>query len=91
MTNRTFHGARKDVSTASEARRLRLDFNRVQRRLTALYGHNDAQAESVELLHKADRIARELQSIRADSVHAVEVKLKVALNLAEDRIDRTPQ
>ena len=84
---KSFQNAREYLSPAQEARRLRLEFNRLQRRLGSLDGRDGADAESSALWSRVDRIARELGAIRADSVHAVEAKLKVALDMAGDRID----
>jgi hypothetical protein len=82
-----FQIARDYVSPSQEARRLRLEYNRLQRRLTALAGSIGQEAESDSLWSRVDRVARELGAIRADSVHAVESKLKVALDLMGDGID----
>jgi hypothetical protein len=84
---RSFQNARKYLSPAVEARRLRLEYNRLQRRIGMIDGHAGAEAESSALWSRVDRIARELGAIRADSVHAVEAKLKVALDMAGDKID----
>jgi hypothetical protein len=84
---RSFQGARAYVSPAVEARRLRLEYNRLQRRLDALQGRSGTEDESDALWGQVDRIARELGLIRADSVHAVESKLKVALDLMGDAVD----
>jgi len=84
---RTFQPVREYASPAVEARRLRLEYNRLQRRLTALEGRDDTEIESDALLIHIDRIARDLGLIRADSVHAVESKLRVALDLIGDGVD----
>jgi hypothetical protein len=84
---RSFQNAREYVSPSAEARRLRLEYNRLQRRICTIDGNAGAEAESSALWSRVDRIARELGAIRADSVHAVEAKLKVALDMAGDRID----
>jgi hypothetical protein len=86
-----FQIPRDYVSPTQEARRLRLEYNRLQRRLTSLAGRVDAEvkAESDALWRRVDRIARDLGAIRADSVHAVESKLKVALDLMGDDVDET--
>jgi hypothetical protein len=77
------------TTPAHAARRLRIRYNRLQRRLSALTGRNNAEAEFDALRSQVDHIARELGAIRADSVHAVESKLKVALDLADEHIDET--
>jgi hypothetical protein len=87
--NKTFRNARENVSTAVEARRLRFEYTRLRRQLTALRGRSDAKVASTVLRSRVDHIARVLGSIRADSVHAVESKLKVALDLADGGIDQT--
>ncbi len=84
---RAFQPAREYPSPAAEARRLRLEYNRVQRRLTALKGRGGTEGESDALWTHIERIARELGLIRADSVHAVESKLRVALDMMSDGID----
>jgi hypothetical protein len=84
---RSFQAARACLSPAVEARRLRLEYNRLQRRLEALNGRSGAEVESDALWSQIDRVARELGLIRADSVHAVESKLKVALDLMGDGVD----
>jgi hypothetical protein len=81
-------GASKYVSPAIESRRLRLNYDRLKRRLTSLEGCDGAEAEAVELRDRVDHIAWELGSIHANSVKAVESKLKVALDLADGRIGR---
>ena len=86
---RSFQPAREYPSPAIEARRLRLEYNRLQRRLAALDGRSGAEAESDALWTHIERIARELGLIRADSVHAVESKLRVALDLIGDGVDET--
>ena len=85
----TYRSAGKSITPAHAARRLRYAYNSLQRRLSALSGRKNAEAESDALRHQVDEIARNLGAIRADSVHAVESKLKVALDLADDRIDET--
>ena len=82
-----FQIPRDYVSPTQEARRLRLEYNRLQRRLTVLAGGVGEEAESDALWSRIDRVARELGAIRADSVHAVESKLKVALDLRGDGVD----
>jgi len=82
-----FH--KENVSTASEARRLRFEYNRLQRLIITLYGTNTSDLESNALQDRVDQIARDLVSIRADTVHAIESKLKVALDLADNRIGKT--
>jgi hypothetical protein len=84
---RSFQPAREYPSPAIEARRLRLEYNRIQRRLTALDGRSGTEGESEALWTHIERIARELGLIRADSVHAVESKLRVALDLIGDGVD----
>jgi hypothetical protein len=84
---RSFQPARAVVSAAAEARRLRLEYNRLQRRIEALSARGAADAESEALSLQIERVARELGLIRADSVHAVESKLKVALDLIGDGVD----
>lgn len=86
---RNFQPVREYLSPAVEARRLRLEYNRLQRRLTALEGRSGTENESDALWSHIDRIARELGLIRADSVHAVESKLRVALDLMGDGVDET--
>jgi hypothetical protein len=84
---RSFQGARAYVSPTAEARRLRLEYNRLQRRLDVLQGKDGTEGESDALWVQIERTARELGLIRADSVHAVESKLKVALDLMGDGVD----
>jgi hypothetical protein len=84
---RTFQPVRDYASPAVEARRLRLEYNRMQRRLGALEGRSGTEDESDALWTHIERIARELGLIRADSVHAVESKLRVALDLMGDGVD----
>ena len=84
---RSFQAARAYVSPAIEARRLRLEYNRLQRRLDGLQGREGTEAEADALWTQIERIARDLGLIRADSVHAVESKLKVALDLMGDGVD----
>jgi len=84
---RSFQAAREYVSPTVEARRLRLEYNRLQRRLTALDGRAGTETESDAIWGQVERIARELGLIRADSVHAVESKLKVALDLMGDGVN----
>jgi len=86
---RTFQPVREYHSPAVEARRLRLEYNRMQRRLSALEGRDGTEGESDALWIHIERIARELGQIRADSVHAVESKLRVALDLMGDGVDET--
>ena len=86
---RSFQAAREYQSPAAEARRLRLEYNRLQRRLSSLEGRNGTEGESDALWQQVERIARDLGLIRADSVHAVESKLKVALDLMGDGVDET--
>lgn len=86
---RSFQPVREYPSPAIEARRLRLEYNRLQRRLTALDGRSGTESESDALWSHIERIARELGLIRADSVHAVESKLRVALDLMGDGADET--
>jgi len=83
----SFHSARTYVTPAIEARRLRLEYNRLQRRLDALQDQNGTEQEAVALLSQVERVARELGHIRADSVHAVESKLRVAMDLMDDGVD----
>jgi hypothetical protein len=77
----SFLATREYSSPTSEARRLRLEYNRLQRRLGALDGKDDAAAEIESVKVQVERVARELAHVRADSVHAVEAKLRVALDL----------
>ena len=84
---RTFQPVREYPSPAIEARRLRLEYNRLQRRLTALEGRAGTEGEADALWSHIERIARDLGFIRADSVHAVESKLRVALDLIGDGAD----
>lgn len=86
---RSFQPAREYASPAAEARRLRLEYNRLQRRLGALRGANETEGESGVLKGQVERIARDLGSIRANSVHAVESKLRVALDLMSDGVNET--
>lgn len=88
-SKRSFQAARAYLPPAVEARRLRLEYNRLQRRLTALDGRDGSKTEADALCSQVDRIARELGLIRADSVHAVESKLRVALDMISDGIDET--
>ena len=81
---RSFQPAREYVSPAVEARRLRLEYNRLQRRLSGLQNGGD---EAEAILAQVDRLARDLGLIRADAVHAVENKLKVALDLMGDGVN----
>jgi hypothetical protein len=75
------------MSPAIEARRLRIEYNRLQRRLIKLDEHPGTETEANKLRDRVDHIARNLGAIRANSVHAVESKLKVAV----DKIDKTTQ
>ena len=84
---RSLQSPRAYATPAAEARRLRLEYNRLQRRLEALHGRNGTESESDALWTQIDRVARELGLIRADTVHAVECKLKVALDLMGDGVD----
>jgi hypothetical protein len=84
-----FQIPRDYVSPTQEARRLRLEYNRLQRRLTVLADRTGGETESDALWGRVNRVARELSAIRADSVHAVESKLKVALDLMGDGVDET--
>lgn len=77
----SFLETRDYASPTSEARRLRLEYNRLQRRLGALDGKDDAKSEIDALKAQVDRTTRELAQVRADSVHAVESKLRVALDM----------
>ena len=86
---RAFQPVREYMTPAAEARRLRLEYNRLQRRLGALEGRVGTEGESDALWGQVDRIARDLGLIRADSVHAVESKLRVALDLMGDGVDET--
>lgn len=86
---RAFQGARACPSPATEARRLRLEYNRLQRRLDGLQAQSGAEQEAQAIKSQVERIARELGLIRADCVHAVESKLKVALDLMDDGVDET--
>lgn len=86
---RSFQTPREAQSSAAEARRLRLEYSKMQRRLAALAGHSGPREEAETLRGHMERIARELGLIRADSVHAVESKLRVALDLLGDDIDET--
>jgi hypothetical protein len=86
-THEIFH--KENVSPASEARRLRFEYNRLQRRIITLYGVNISDSESNALRNRVDQIARDLGSIQADTMGAVESKLKVALDLVDGRIDKT--
>ncbi len=76
---RSFQADRAYLPPAVEARRLRLEYNRLQRRLAALKGDDGTEGDA--LWRQVERIARELGLIRADSVHAVESKLRVALDM----------
>jgi hypothetical protein len=80
----SFLATREYTSPTSEARRLRLEYNRLQRRLGALEGKDGAAGEIEGLRAQIERTARELSQVRADSVHAVEAKLRVALDLKAD-------
>ena len=82
-----FQPARECISPAIEARRLRLEYNKLQRRLDVLHARSGAEEEVVAIWAKVERITRDLGLIRADSVHAVESKLKVALDLIGDGVD----
>jgi hypothetical protein len=85
---RAFQAERAGLPSAVEARRLRLEYNRLQRRLAAAQAEQ-AAAEADALLRQVERIARELGLIRADSVHAVESKLRVALDMMAGGGDET--
>jgi hypothetical protein len=89
--NRTRQDIVEYESPAIGARRLQLEYSRLQRQIIAVHDINDTEAETDALRRRVDLIARDLGSIRADSVHAVESKLKVALSLAYDRIDKASQ
>jgi len=67
----SFHSARTYVTPAIEARRLRLEYNRLQRRLDALQTRTEPNRRRRAVV-PVERVARELGHIRADSVHAVE-------------------
>jgi hypothetical protein len=54
-----------------------------------LYGLNTSDSESNALRNRVDQIARDLGSIQADTMDAVESKLKVTLDLADNRIGKT--
>ena len=86
---RNFLPARESQSPAVEARRLRLEYNRLQRSLKPLRGQDGATSDADALMRHIERIARELGMIRADTVHAVESKLRVALDLMGDDVDDT--
>jgi hypothetical protein len=86
---RAFQAERAYLPPAVEARRLRLEYNRLQRRLAAAQAAQGAAAEADALLRQVERIARELGMIRADSVHAVESKLRVALDMMGGGGDET--
>ena len=75
-------------SSSKRARRLRLEFSRLQRRLCGMAGDADPDADAAR--RHRDRIARELGLIRADSVHAVESKLRVALDLMGEEVEDAP-
>ena len=79
--------ARENASTATEARRLRLEFNKLQRRLDGATSLGEKAPETGALREHVERVARDLTSIRADSVHAVESKLRVALDMIGDAVD----
>ena len=83
---RDFTSVRTLLPPAVEARRLRLEYNRLQRqrRLAASVEREFVDSEAGALLTQIERIARELGLIRADSVHAVESKLRVALDMMAD-------
>jgi len=87
----SFLATREYASPTSEARRLRLEYNRLQRRIGALEGKDDAASEIEGLRTQVERIARELSQVRADSVHAIETKLRVALDLKGDTGEATSQ
>jgi len=86
--NRTRQDVAEYESPAIGARRLQLEYSRLRRHFVAVHDGNGTEAETDALRRRVDHIARDLGSIRADSVHAVESKLKVALSLAEARIDK---
>ena len=83
----SFQATREYASPTSEARRLRLEYNRLQRRLGALEGKDGAQPEIEAVRAQVERVARELSQVRADSVHAVEAKMRVALDMKGDASD----
>lgn len=87
----SFQASREYVSPTAEARRLRLEYNRLQRRRGALDGKDDAAGEIDGLKAQIERVARELGQVRADSVHAVEAKLRVALDLRGETGDPATQ
>ena len=80
----SFLETRAYASPTAEARRLRLEYNRLQRRLGALEDKGGAGMESDALKLQVERVARELAQVRADCVHAVEAKLRVALDMRGD-------
>jgi glycerol-3-phosphate O-acyltransferase len=79
------------LSPTLEARRLRNEYNRVQRRLSILHDRRGGETESNNLRTRVDHIARDLGLIRADSAHVIESKLKVAIDLADDKINKSTQ
>ena len=86
---RSFQADRAYLPPAVEARRLRLEYNRLQRRLASLKGRDGCESEIEALSRQVERTARELGLIRADSVHAVESKLRVALDMITAGGDET--
>jgi hypothetical protein len=86
---KSFQPLREGQTSASEARRLRLEYGKLARRLAAIADQPEMEAEAQTLRGHVERIARELGLIRADSVHAVESKLKVAMERIGDLVDET--
>ena len=79
--NPSFLATREHASPTSEARRLRHEYNRLQRRIDALQGGEAAAVEIKGLKAQVERTARELGRVRAVSVHAIEAKVRVALDM----------
>ena len=88
---RAFQGSRAFVSPTADARRLRLEYNRLRRRISALEGVEGAEGEIEGLKSQIDRVARDLSLVRADGFHAVEAKLRVALDMRGDAYEPAAQ
>ena len=76
---------RARTGSAAEARRLLLEFRQLKRRLADLA---DGGADAETLRRRLDQTARDLGSIKAESVRTVESKLRVVLDLLGDDADR---
>lgn len=83
--------AKKSVAAhdrpAAEARRLRLECNKLVRRLRKISDSAEGVTEGGALRDRIKRIVRELSEIRATSVHVAEAKMRVAMDLLNGNID----